>query len=148
MWPTEMMKKSDYWCKIHKSYCFDNSHFVKVNRISFAFVAFFICTFKRKAMFLTRTCQGEDMNKGPLTLESFYLEKFFLVVSVEKLWQVSFTLTEKNLTTTRRDVFQKNTYNEKLFFICTVPYLKDKIASKAKGRLDLFQKLPRETVTG
>lgn len=98
-------------------------------------------------MFLTRTCQGEDMNKGPFTVESFYLEKFFLIVSVEKLWQVSFTLTEKNLTTTRRDVLQKNMYNEKLFFICTVPYLKDKIASKAKG-LDLFQKLPRETVTG
>lgn len=33
-------------------------------------------------MFLTGTCQGEDMNKGPFTLESFYLANVSLVASV------------------------------------------------------------------
>ena len=48
-------------------------------------------------MFLTGTCQSEDMKKGPFTRESFHLAKFSLVVSVGKLGKVFFYLDGEKL---------------------------------------------------
>ena len=60
MRPTEMMKKSGYWClKFYKKYCFNNSHFVKENRINLAVASSNVEPYAS----VTGTCQGEDMNK-------------------------------------------------------------------------------------